>query len=347
MSKVYGYLRVSSDEQDVNNQRYGVVSFAASRGFEISDGDWIIDDGVSGVKDPDKRQLGKLLDKCKPGDTIICSELSRLGRKMLMVMSILEHCMKNKIKILTVKDNYELGDNVQSSILAFAFSLASQLERDFIAQRTAEALKVKKLKGILLGAPRAARPPKRRFSEELLRDVCDYYEAHYWYDIKILHNTGVKFALDPETAKNILLDYGLYRGKAMGAAITFSDNRLESASFPEWAKFGLKTSILKDCIKNKTGLPLLGIQSVSLFFEFTPQKDFMSTKPISHHDLIDRDLVFNLINQMSTIPEIYEKLSGLNVSYDEVYDYISNDIELHTLYRTKAHQLLIKKNQRK
>lgn len=112
---------------------------------------WIIDDGVSGIKEPEKRKLGKLLKRMKSGDVIICSELSRLGRRLFMVISILEHCVKIGAKVLTVKDGYELGDNVQSKILAFAFGLVAELEREMISKRTKEALARRKMNGKTLG----------------------------------------------------------------------------------------------------------------------------------------------------------------------------------------------------
>ena len=117
---------------------------------------WIIDDGVSGIKEPEKRKLGKLLKRIKSGDVIICSELSRLGRRLFMVISILEHCMKIGAKVLTVKDGYELGDNVQSKILAFAFGLVAELEREMISKRTKEALARRKSSGKQLGRPRGS-----------------------------------------------------------------------------------------------------------------------------------------------------------------------------------------------
>ena len=127
---VYGYLRVSTDKQDCENQKIGVEELAKKQGVPIES--WIIDDGVSGIKEPEKRKLGKLLKRIKSGDVIICSELSRLGRRLFMVISILEHCMKIGAKVLTVKDGYELGDNVQSRILAFAFGLVAELEREMM-----------------------------------------------------------------------------------------------------------------------------------------------------------------------------------------------------------------------
>ena len=146
---VYGYLRVSTDKQDCDNQKIGVEALAAKLGLPIES--WIIDDGVSGTKEPQKRKLGKLLRKIKTGDVIICSELSRLGRKLFMVISILEHCMKIGAKVLTAKEGYELGDNVQSKVLAFAFGLVAELERDMISKRTKEALARRKANGKAIG----------------------------------------------------------------------------------------------------------------------------------------------------------------------------------------------------
>lgn len=152
---VYGYLRVSTDKQDCDNQKIGVEALAEKLGLPIES--WIIDDGVSGTKEPEKRKLGKLLRKIRTGDVIICSELSRLGRRLFMVISILEHCMKIGAKVLTVKDGYELGDNVQSKILAFAFGLVAELEREMISKRTKEALQRRKMNGQAIGRMKGAK----------------------------------------------------------------------------------------------------------------------------------------------------------------------------------------------
>ena len=128
---VYAYLRVSTDTQDTENQRIGVNNKARALGLTIDK--YIIDDGVSGTKEPEKRALGGILRKLKAGDIIICSEISRLGRKLFMIMEILQKCMNCGAKLYTVKDNYELGDNIQSKCLAFAFGLSAEIERDFFA----------------------------------------------------------------------------------------------------------------------------------------------------------------------------------------------------------------------
>ena len=148
---IYGYLRVSSDEQDVNSQKQGVVKFAEEHNLVIDK--FISDEGVSGGKDPDKRNLGPLLKLINADDIIICSEISRLGRDLYMVMDILHFCMERKAKIYTVKDKFELGDDIQSKVLAFAFGLSAEIERQMIRQRTKEGLRMRVKIGVLIGRP--------------------------------------------------------------------------------------------------------------------------------------------------------------------------------------------------
>lgn len=148
---IYGYLRVSSDEQDVNSQKQGVDGFASEKGWSIDK--YITDEGVSGGKDPDKRKLGPLLKIIQRGDVIICSEISRLGRDLYMVMDILHLCMEQGCIIYTVKDKFILGDDIQSKVLAFAFGLSAEIERQMIRQRTKEGLKLRVKMGVLVGRP--------------------------------------------------------------------------------------------------------------------------------------------------------------------------------------------------
>lgn len=148
---IYGYIRVSTDKQDCKNQKLGIESKASALGLCIDK--YIEDAGISGTKEPEQRALGGMLRKLNPGDVIICSELSRLGRKMFMIMRILEHCMKIGARLYTVKDGYELGDTIQSKVLAFAFGLSAEIERNLIAQRTKEAMAKLRIQGIKLGRP--------------------------------------------------------------------------------------------------------------------------------------------------------------------------------------------------
>ena len=112
-----------------------------------------VSETVSGTVDYKKRNLCKILKLMKKGDLLICSELSRLGRNMYMIMSILNICASKGIAIHTIKDNFELSDNINSKIIAFAFALAAEIERNLISQRTKEALASRKLAGMKLGRP--------------------------------------------------------------------------------------------------------------------------------------------------------------------------------------------------
>ena len=146
---VYAYIRVSTDKQDCDNQKLGIEIKAKSLGLVVDK--YVKDAGISGTREPEKRALGGLLKKLKRGDIVICSELSRFGRKLFMIMRILEYCMKNGVMVYTVKDGYELGDNIQSKVLAFAFGISAEIERDLISQRTKEALARRKADGRTLG----------------------------------------------------------------------------------------------------------------------------------------------------------------------------------------------------
>jgi DNA invertase Pin-like site-specific DNA recombinase len=147
---IYGYIRVSTDKQTVDNQRFEIERFCSRNNIEVEH--WI-EETISGTKSPEKRLLGSLLAEVREGDLIICSELSRLGRSLFMIMSILNQLMLNGVRIWTIKDNYRLGDNIQSKVLAFAFGLSAEIERELISQRTKEALARKRSEGIILGRP--------------------------------------------------------------------------------------------------------------------------------------------------------------------------------------------------
>ena len=149
----YGYIRVSTDRQNVENQRFEINNYCLKKGIVIDN--WI-EETISGTKSPSRRRLGVLLQKVNKGDKIICSELSRLGRSLLMIMSILNILMEKGVVVYTIKDNYVLGDDIQSKVLAFAFGLSAEIERNLISQRTKEALERKKAEGQKLGRPKGS-----------------------------------------------------------------------------------------------------------------------------------------------------------------------------------------------
>lgn len=171
---IYGYIRVSSDKQTVENQRFEINNFCTKQKLKI---DGWIEETISGTKSYNKRELGKLLKSVQKGDLIICAELSRLGRNLFMIMEILNICMTKECRVWTIKDNYRLGDDIQSKVLAFAFGLSAEIERNLISQRTKEALARKKAEGIVLGRPKGRKSAPEKYKlhgkkcliEELLK----------------------------------------------------------------------------------------------------------------------------------------------------------------------------------
>ena len=151
---IYGYIRVSSDKQTVENQRFEINNFCERENIKI---DGWIEETISGTKSYNKRQLGTLLRRIQKDDLIICAELSRLGRNLFMIMEILNICMTKECRVWTIKDNYRLGEDIQSKVLAFAFGLSAEIERNLISQRTKEALARKKAEGAMLGHRRGFR----------------------------------------------------------------------------------------------------------------------------------------------------------------------------------------------
>ena len=158
---IYGYIRVSTDKQTVENQRFEINRFIKKSGVHVDS--WI-EETISGTISPNKRNLGKLIEKTKKGDIIICSELSRLGRNMFMIMSILNILMERGVIIYTVKERYKLGEDLTSKVLAFAFSISAEIERSLISQRTKEALSRKKAEGVKLGRPKGTRNSTHKLS---------------------------------------------------------------------------------------------------------------------------------------------------------------------------------------
>lgn len=156
---IYGYVRVSTDKQTVENQRFEIEKFVQKENKNI---DRWIDETISGTVAVEKRKLGSLLKRLKKGDILVASEISRLGRNMLQIMSILHHCMKNEVQVWTIKDNYRLGADIQSKVLAFAFGLSAEIERNLISQRTKEALARIKADGKHLGRPHGFNSMKRK-----------------------------------------------------------------------------------------------------------------------------------------------------------------------------------------
>ncbi len=168
----YGYIRVSSDKQTVENQRFEIDKFCKKNGVVIN---FWIEETISGTKEVEQRKLGALLKKMKKDDILLCAEISRLGRNLFMIMAILHQCMRNEVQVWTIKDNYRLGSDISSKVLAFAFGLSAEIERNLISQRTKEALARKKAEGVILGRPKGSKSKVKKLSgkEDEIRVLLD------------------------------------------------------------------------------------------------------------------------------------------------------------------------------
>jgi DNA invertase Pin-like site-specific DNA recombinase len=156
---LYAYIRVSTDAQSVENQRFAIENYCKENSLSVSK--WV-GETISGKTNVKKRKLGGLMTRLKKGDALICSEISRLGIDMLMLMSVLNDCMRKGVKIIAIKGNYRLENNIHSKIFAMAYSIASEIEREFISQRTKEALARKKAEGVKLGHPLGVKNKNRK-----------------------------------------------------------------------------------------------------------------------------------------------------------------------------------------
>lgn len=164
---VYAYVRVSTDKQSTDNQRFEIEKYIKEKNMKVDS--WV-DETISGTKGISERELGRLLKYIRKGDILITTELSRLGRNLMQVMSFLHQCMEKDIIVFTVKEGYELGNNINSKILAFAFSLSAEIERNLISQRTREAPARKKTEGTKLGRPKGGKADQYKLSgkEEMI-----------------------------------------------------------------------------------------------------------------------------------------------------------------------------------
>ncbi len=149
--KTIAYLRVSTDEQDLEKNRFDILHLANEKG--LGKVEWV-EETITSRLSWKKRKIAQVLEELEQGDHLIVSELSRLGRSMLECMEILSIASQKGIHIYAVKGNWQLDNSIQSKIIAMAFSMAAEIERDLISQRTKEALAARKKNGMKLGRPK-------------------------------------------------------------------------------------------------------------------------------------------------------------------------------------------------
>lgn len=199
--KTVAYLRVSTIDQDIDKNKADILAFSNDRNFGKVE---FIEEKVSGTKSWKDRKIKTVIDNLGDGDRLIVPELSRLGRSMLEIMEMLSIAKDKGIFIYALKGNWELNGSIQSKVMAMAFSIAAEIERDLISQRTKEALKARKAQGVILGRPRGpGRSKLDGFKEEitaLLRNGST--KAHvarkYQTTLPNLYNWLKKNGLDPK-----------------------------------------------------------------------------------------------------------------------------------------------------
>lgn len=270
---IYGYLRVSSDEQDVNSQKQGVVKFAEEHNMLIDK--FITDEGVSGGKDPDKRNLGPLLKLINEGDVIICSEISRLGRDLYMVMDILHFCMERKAVIYTVKDKFVLGNDIQSKVLAFAFGLSAEIERQMIRQRTKEGLRLRVKMGVLVGRPVGVPVEEPLTLDEKQKDLL--IEQYKWGvpERRLAEN----FNVDRSTIARWLHRWGIKTSKFIERQDKLKKSESAAYEYGKQQAVGIDRDKLRVLINSDLTLP----QIAEAFPEYTYEQIYGTV-------LVDREL---------------------------------------------------------
>lgn len=166
---IIGYLRVSTEKQNPENQRDEIRRFAEEKSLEV--GSWVVET-ASGKLPYRKRKLGRLLRKMKAGDVLIITEISRLSRSLTEIMSIMGYCLEREVCIYTTKERYTFDNSINSKVLCFAFGLVAEIERNLISMRTKEALALKRAEGVRLG-----RRPGSDVKMQVIRDNSDRIEA--------------------------------------------------------------------------------------------------------------------------------------------------------------------------
>jgi len=149
--KTIAYLRVSTIDQDIEKNKAEILKLANDKKLGQVE---FVEEKNSGKISWKKRKIADILNSLTNGDNLIVSELSRLGRSMLECMEILSIASQKEINIYAIKGNWQLDNSIQSKIIAMAFSMAAEIERDLISKRTKEALTAKKLSGVKLGRPK-------------------------------------------------------------------------------------------------------------------------------------------------------------------------------------------------
>jgi len=170
--KIFAYLRVSTDAQDTENQKHGIIAYAKEKGFVDVE---YIADSVSTKVDWHDRKLGEMVKTAIKGDIIIFSEISRMARSTLQVLEIMRDCANKGVEVHIVKTKMIIDDSIQSKAMVLVYGLVAEMEKSFISIRTKEALARKKAEGVILGRPKGR--PKQSKLDKMRDRIADLRQA--------------------------------------------------------------------------------------------------------------------------------------------------------------------------
>ena len=151
--KTIAYVRVSKDSQDVKNQRLAILEFAQQEKLETTE---FIELNVSSRRSPKERQIDRLMAQLEPGDTLVVSELSRMGRSVGEIITTVDALVKQHIRFIAIKEGIHLDGqpDLQSKVMVTLFGLFAEIERELISMRTKEGLAAARASGKRLGRPK-------------------------------------------------------------------------------------------------------------------------------------------------------------------------------------------------
>lgn len=194
----YGYIRVSTDTQTVENQKLVIKDWCRKKRIKIDS--WT-EETISGTKKTKDRKLGGLLNSMQPGDTLIVTEISRLGRSITMIFEQMQFLLDRNIHLYAVKENFSLANDIQSKVLVFAFGLSAEIERNLISERTKAGLTRARKKGKQLGHPKGYKlyNCKLRCYEKEIRQ--------YLKDGKSIYFIAKKYGTKWDTAKRFITNF--------------------------------------------------------------------------------------------------------------------------------------------
>lgn len=166
MSKTIAYLRASTDKQDLNNQKLEILEYARKKDLKV---DEFVEITISSRKTSKQRRVDEVMEKLLGFDTLIVTEMSRLGRSTPEVISLVNELLQKNVRIVVCKQSLDMSQqDMNAKIIVTLFSLFSELERDLISLRTKEALASKKIQGVILGKPKGT-IQKSKFDKDLDR----------------------------------------------------------------------------------------------------------------------------------------------------------------------------------